>query len=166
MEGYLQVFAEGCKSLGRGGAFLAKEESSSRSSRLSLQEANALLPQLRELVDRLQAIHQEVQEQFVQVERMRLRGYSKDGNVIYLFQEDEARGQIQRLVAEGNRIIRKMQAMGCEILDIEEGLVDMPGELSGKPVMFLWSREEPWVMYYHDVKDGVEARKRVPLDVN
>lgn len=118
------------------------------------------------MVDRLQAIHREVQEQFIAVERMRLKGYSKDGNVIYLFQEEEARTRIQQLVAEGNRIIRKIQGMGCEILDIEEGLVDMPGELKGKPVMFLWSRDEPWIMYYHEPQDGVEARKRVPLDVN
>ncbi|MBE3591249.1 MAG: DUF2203 domain-containing protein [Firmicutes bacterium] len=127
-----------------------------------MTEANALVPQLRALVQRLRTLHEDVQREFVHMERMRLKGYAREGNVIRLFDQAEATARLERMVAAGNALIEQIQRLGCILRDIEAGVVDFPAEIDGRPVYLCWQCDEPWVMYYHDPEAGHQGRRPLP----
>lgn len=131
----------------------------------TVSEANAMLPELRRLLQRLRDIHERVQTEFVRMEKTRVRGYSKDGNLIRLFDERSARAGLERMVAEGNRIIKDIQRLGCQVKDIDIGMIDFPSEVDGRPVVLCWRHDEPWVMYYHELDEGAAGRKLLPAHV-
>lgn len=128
----------------------------------TVAEANALLPELRHMLARLREIHDRVQTEFIRMERSRARGYTREGNVIRLYDERAERQRLERVIAEGNRIILEIRRMGCELKDIEEGMVDFPSELDGRPIVLCWRHDEPWVMYYHEPGEGAAGRKPLP----
>lgn len=99
------------------------------------------------------------------MERMRLKGYAREGNLIRLYDQAEATARLERMVADGNAIIEEIQNFGCVLKDIEAGIIDFPAEIDGRPVYLCWRCDDPWVMYYHELDAGFQGRKPLPAHV-
>ncbi|MEJ7654401.1 MAG: DUF2203 domain-containing protein [Chloroflexia bacterium] len=57
--------------------------------------------------------------------------------------------------------IEQIHALGCEIKDIETGLLDFPSELDGREILLCWRLDEPSVQYWHDRDQGFASRRPV-----
>lgn len=60
------------------------------------------------------------------------------------------------------RIMAEVDVMGCQIKDIQMGLVDFPAKIDGKDVLLCWRAGEESVRYYHDLTSGYSGRRPIP----
>lgn len=120
----------------------------------TLEEANALLPELRPLVGRLLEI------------RARVVVQSRDlGDFFADLHSDIGNAQASRLVNEFEEIeqlVRQVQSYGCVIKSLEAGLVDFLADRDGRDVFLCWRYNEPRIAYYHELHTGFGGRR--PLE--
>ena len=117
----------------------------------TLEEANALLPQLRRLLTRLDNL------------KKRLRAMAPDAQVA---SEKAVEGggtsrgvQYAAAVAGFLEITQEILGLGVEIKDFERGLCDFPHLRNGKIVYLCWQRNEPRVEWWHDIEAGFAGRQ-------
>lgn len=117
----------------------------------TVEEANALLPELRSLLHELQgvrdhlAVHWEQAEPVVRAARS--NGGGSEGNA-YL---SDVRSLSERL--------RRMAALGVQLKDLDRGLVDFPAWRDDREVLLCWHLEEERVEYWHELDSGFGSRK-------
>lgn len=58
-------------------------------------------------------------------------------------------------------LIEELAAVGVELKDFRDGLVDFPAVLDGRPVTFSWRLGEPEVMFWHDPDEDYLGRHEI-----
>lgn len=67
--------------------------------------------------------------------------------------------EAQALAAELDGFIAELTQLGIEFKGFDQGLVDFPAELQGRPVYLCWRLGEPSVQYWHERDTGYEGRR-------
>ena len=126
----------------------------------TVEEANTLLPQLRPLLSDLQELRR--QRETVQEELDSLtppessNGHARDPRAIRVKSREVA--QLDRRF---ERALRAVRSLGCEIKDVERGLIDFPALREGREIYLCWIPGEPEVGWWHDVEAGFQGRQRL-----
>lgn len=128
----------------------------------SVAEANRLLPKLTALLYRLQELQAEARSRYEEMERIKAVGYRPDGKLILLYDYLQAKEAFSELVGTANSLIQEIHRMGCQLKDLQMGLVDFPALLDGQEVLLCWRLGEAEVAYYHAVDAGFAGRRRLP----
>ena len=112
----------------------------------SVDEANALLPQLVDLLTRIQRAH-----------------------AVFLTAAQDARrrvasnGTAPETVAEGGgeypELLAEVTDLGVILRDPESGLCDFPAQRDGEPVYLCWRLGEERVAFWHPRDTGVAGRE-------
>ena len=126
----------------------------------TLEEANALLPRLSDLLLQIQeskARHDRLEEQAEEY----AHHVSSNGHVVER-KLNETRQELAKAAAEVNSLIDRVNELGCEVKDIDEGLVDFPSEREGRDVYLCWKLGEPDIRWWHDLEAGFAGRQ--PLE--
>jgi len=127
----------------------------------TLNEANALLSRLSDLLLQMQeskAKHDQLREKATEyVHRM-----SSNGHVIEM-ELNETRQELAKATAELNSLIERGRELGCEVKDIDQGLVDFRTERDGREVYLCWKLGEPEVSWWHELDTGFDERR--PLEI-
>jgi hypothetical protein len=125
-------------------------------------EAQELLPVItRELEHgrrRKQTIDQLEQELAQAAARIMVLG----GSIPSHEELTKKRAEALRLTAQLKQAIERIQATGCVVKDLDEGLVDFPSLLDGQEVYLCWKLGEERIAYWHGLEEGFAGRK--PLD--
>jgi hypothetical protein len=137
-----------------------------------LERANALLPELREKLERLRLLRREVvslRDGILALRPEPITGAAATGGSTTppgLTPEVEAEARKLHLRLQG--VVDQMQAavleigdLGIELRDIEKGLVDFPALVAGRPVWLCWRLGEGSIGWWHDFDKGFEARRRL-----
>jgi hypothetical protein len=122
------------------------------------EEANALLPTLRPLVERLVAAKRsldEAQERSDEVAR-RIAG---NGGGLPPADLAELRGELDRRAEVLAGIVGEIQELGLLVKDLDAGLVDFPAERDGRQVLLCWRLGEASVAFWHGREDGFAGRR-------
>lgn len=115
----------------------------------SVEEANEMLPDLRERLARIREARQVLLRTAEKIRgRVATDGGGGDGGQEYW----EAK---KVLGAE----VEHFAALGILLRDPESGLVDFPGEREGDPVFWCWRADEDSVAHWHDLTTGFAGRK-------
>ncbi len=124
------------------------------------EEAEALLPQIEPLLLDLQQCHAMLLalrgELEMLHERMRGNGHGLHERFSHLSRQHAA------AIEEANRLIRRIQAFGCQLKDPAMGLIDFPALRDGREVLLCWRLGEPAIRWWHEVDAGFQGRQ--PLD--
>jgi hypothetical protein len=56
-------------------------------------------------------------------------------------------------------LIEQLKAYGCEIKDINGGLLDFPARIDDREVYLCWRYNEPEIAFYHELHTGFGGRK-------
>jgi hypothetical protein len=128
------------------------------------EEANAFLPEVRPLVERmvedrraLVAIGDELEE--VQALIGGNGGSLDPGRV----------GELQEAVAHSAAglasLVDEIHGLGVQVKDVDRGLVDFPARHpdTGETVLLCWELGEPEVAHWHDLEEGFAGRKPLPF---
>ncbi|MBI2913377.1 MAG: DUF2203 domain-containing protein [Chloroflexi bacterium] len=128
--------------------------------RFSLDEAERLLPRLSGLLLRLQELkreHDQLQEQAREIEgKMASDGHLLEAGL------NQARQAMVRAAAEVSALIEEVQALGCELKDIDQGLVDFRTVVDGREVYLCWKLGEPAIAWWHELQTGFAGRQPLP----
>jgi hypothetical protein len=72
---------------------------------------------------------------------------------------DSAR--LQYLASEVAAAVERINAMGCLVKDLEQGLVDFYALRDDEAVFLCWQFGEPAVVHWHPLDEGFEARQPI-----
>jgi hypothetical protein len=118
----------------------------------SRDEARALLPQLRQWLERLNQLRKDL-EKFDK----RLSGMTGQGNDI----GGEPVNQWIRTLADMQEALTEFQRREIFIKDLERGLIDFPAIIGGREVFLCWESDEDDVEFWHDLETGYGGRERL-----
>jgi hypothetical protein len=119
----------------------------------TLDEANALVPRLLDLVPKIQKLSVSLNNDFPDIKNARDKAKwngGSDQGVDYL-----------NVVLKYNDLIRKIENMGCEVKGIREGLIDFPSLREGREVYLCWRMPEKEILFWHDFNAGFSGRKPI-----
>ena len=119
----------------------------------TLDEANAFVPQLLDLVPKIQKLSASLNNNFPDIKNARDKAKwngGSDQGVDYL-----------NAVLKYNELMRKIEEMGCEVKGIREGLIDFPSLREGREVYLCWRMPEKEILFWHDLNAGFSGRKPI-----
>ena len=129
-------------------------------SRFTLDEAQRMLPRLTSLITQMRELKLEHDRFQAQVAELAQTARS-NGHVI----EDELKGALAGMENAATRInglIKQVQALGCELKDIDQGLIDFRSMMNGREVYLCWKLGEERISWWHEL--GVGFAGRQPLE--
>ncbi|OBZ13861.1 MULTISPECIES: DUF2203 domain-containing protein [Bacillales] len=129
----------------------------------TLDEANELLPQLKEDLKLLQQLTAQFENLYVDYQKEKavyeqafaaVQG-SKDP-----FFEQES--QLEFMKMEADLLIDNFSRKGVLLKMINPGLIDFPAVLDGENILICWKEGEEHISHYHGWHDGFVGRKPYP----
>jgi hypothetical protein len=118
----------------------------------TVEEANALLPEVRRLFQRIDEATAVLQRLEPEVKRASERAAEGGGGTVYGIQYADA-------LTKFLMGIQEILGHGIEIKDFERGLCDFPHERDGKIVYLCWQRGEERIEWWHDLDAGFAGRQ-------
>ena len=116
------------------------------------EEATALLPQIREWLQRLNELRQQLEKADKRVGSMMRSG------------DDIGGDQVNRwihIMAQMQELLLEFQRREIQVKDMERGLVDFPAIIGGREVFLCWEQDEDDVEFWHDLDTGYSGRERL-----
>jgi hypothetical protein len=123
-----------------------------------LEEANAIVPRLQILMERLQRTALRLHDEMSALARETSVALAAVTPEELLRQRPAAR----MLVEELDGVVHEIEEAGAHLKDIQLGLVDFPAERDGQVVYLCWQFGEPEVAYWHGLEDGFAGRRLLP----
>lgn len=115
----------------------------------TVDEANAMLPELRERLVRIREARQVLLRTAEKIRgSVEADGGGTAGEPAYFEAKRTLGSEVEAFAAE-NILLR----------DPETGLLDFPGELDGRPVYLCWRADEELVGHWHDLTSGFAGRR-------
>jgi hypothetical protein len=134
----------------------------------SVEEANALVPRLSDLVGSLLARASEIE---ARIERLGGKRATKGGGVNLeptLDDDEDVRARKIELMAEIRAYEdgwRHVQELGAVVKDPRTGLCDFYGRIDGRVVCLCWRYGERAIEHYHEVDAGFSGRKPLGMEL-
>ena len=119
----------------------------------TVEEANALIPELNDWVPRLQELFALMNKGFPDIQKARAKAEYSGGSVHgtnYL-----------KVALKANQITKELEQKGCVLKGIEMGLVDFPSIRDGKEVYLCWKIPEQEIRFWHDLDTGFAGRQPI-----
>ena len=117
----------------------------------TLQEANTFVPQLIDLVPKIQKLSISLSNDFPDIKNAREKAKWNGGS-------EQGVGYLAA-VLKYNNFMHKLEEIGCEVKGIREGLVDFPSIREGREVYLCWRMPEKEILFWHDLNSGFAGRK-------
>lgn len=124
----------------------------------SLEEANALIPRLELIMERMQRRGLELREA---LEVMARETQAPLAN-IEISELLERRPELQALVDDLEHLIGEIDACGGQFKGLELGLVDFPSEIEGQVGLLCWQYGEKEITHWHSLDSGFAGRQALP----
>ena len=140
----------------------------SRHRLFTLDEANALLPELELIFSKLHSKkqnHHRLHDELFMEELLREAGphesarEEKSPSVVESQELLEKGAQaLEKSLSEVEIEIRRLKTIGCIVRHLEKGWVDFFGEREGQYIFFSWRRGEPEIQFYRHLQASIEER--------
>jgi hypothetical protein len=121
----------------------------------TVNEANALLPMLRPLMERILENIGRLRSKTEAV----IRDQQLDPEAPDLMERLQENGEVARLVKEIKDWVEQIHAHGCVCKGVEQGLIDFPCVLGAEVVFLCWQLGEADVGHWHRIEDGFAGRR-------
>lgn len=124
------------------------------SKHYTLEEARALLPQIRQWFLKLTHLRERIQtlEKPVQSLTSTSSGQDIGGNSV---------NNLVRTTAEAQSILNEFTRREIQVKDIERGLIDFPSIRDDREIFLCWEKDEEDIEFWHDLESGFAGRERL-----
>ncbi|MBI3978218.1 MAG: DUF2203 domain-containing protein [Chloroflexi bacterium] len=126
----------------------------------TVDEANALLPSLRDLLERMRRQAAEMQKVRSALNAVRPRARANG----HAPRAEELAGRLYELEHELQEADQRLSDWGVLLRDLESGLVDFPANRQGQSIFLCWRLSEDRVGFWHDRQSGFDARQPLTSD--
>ncbi|WP_263368664.1 DUF2203 domain-containing protein [Edaphobacter bradus] len=128
----------------------------------TLSEAQTLLPVVEALLRKAQTAGQHVSELEDEMQQLSQRIFLLGGVHVDVAVAARRRAERDKSVQEAKDTLSEIDAIGVQVKDLEQELLDFPSVLDGKSILLCWKLGEKEIAYWHTPEDGFAGRK--PLD--
>jgi hypothetical protein len=132
------------------------------SKTFTLSEAQTMLRVLEALLRKAQAAGSRTGELEMEMQQLCYRIFLSGGMHVDVTAAARRRAERDKAAQEAKDTLAEIEAIGVEVQDFEEGLLDFPCMMDGKTVMLCWKLGEDSITHWHEPEDGFAGRK--PLD--
>ncbi len=132
------------------------------SKTFTLGEAQTVLPVVEALLRRAQAAGARAGELEMEMQALSQRIFLAGGMHVDVTVAARRRAERDKSVQEAKDTLAEIDAIGVQVKDLEEGLLDFPCVIDGRTVLLCWKLGEKEIGYWHSPEDGFAGRK--PLD--
>jgi hypothetical protein len=124
----------------------------------TLAEANAALPRVRELMASLRQLRQRIVglQAAVDIEELTASQASRDRARI-----EGLLHEIEQDVHTFHKTTEELNRVGCELKDLEKGLIDFYGMHGSQLVYLCWAEGEEKVSHWHPLESGFQGRQKL-----
>jgi hypothetical protein len=126
----------------------------------SIAEAEALLPRLREILLDMQHCKREIDkvrdDLGSAVQAATGNGHVKDEPALA-----EKRQNAESLVERLNEGLARINQLGVELKDVDQGLLDFPHQRDGRVVNLCWRLGEDCISWWHEIDAGFAGRQPI-----
>ena len=130
----------------------------------TLAQAQAVIPTVEERLRRAVALKGDLAEAATELqnesERIRLSG----GALVDRRKLLEAISRRDTSTAHLREVLTAIQEFGCQVKDLDMGLLDFPTLLRGEEVCLCWKLGEPEIRFWHGAQEGYRGRKPIDED--
>jgi hypothetical protein len=127
------------------------------------EDANAALLQVRPLAERM--VEDAAALRAAQARQAELaRHIAGNGGDITPRDLAEVGEAVERAAVALSEHVEGLTALGCQVKDVDTGLVDFPAVHRGQPVLLCWRLGEDEVAHWHGLTEGFAGRKPLPFD--
>ena len=130
----------------------------------TVQQANAMLPLVRAIVDDLAELSRSVMDRRHRLAHL-LAGREMDWHDPYDAELMQIEDELERDAARLHGLVDELRALGVEPKSGPEGLVDFPSLHEGRLVYLCWKLDESEVSYWHEVDAGFVGRQPIAVAV-
>jgi len=124
----------------------------------TLEQAEALLPQVTDELRAMQALKAEVDVLRADLARA-VEHSTGNGHVRSEDALAAQRRRAERLVEQLNERLARLNAWGVELKGLDEGLIDFPSEREGRVVYLCWKLGEERISWWHELDTGFANRQ-------
>ena len=132
------------------------------SKTFTLGEAQTVLPVVEALLRRAQTAGARAGELEMEMQALSQRIFLAGGMHVDVTSAARRRAERDKSVQEAKDTLAEIDAIGVQVKDLEEGLLDFPSVIDGKTILLCWKLGEKEIGYWHSTEDGFAGRK--PLD--
>lgn len=128
----------------------------------TLDEANALLPQIKEDIATLQSLVTEIEDRQSELQKIKtsrrhsLAGAENESDPYF-----EMESQLDFMRMEAQLLMGNFARKGVLLKMVSPGLIDFPAVLDGNEILMCWQEGEESITHYHGWHDGFAGRKRL-----
>lgn len=134
------------------------------SKTFTMGEAQTLLPLLRSLMERAQGSALRAAELELEMEQLGQRIFLSGGMRVDVEAAARRRAEREKSVQSAKDTIAEIAAIGVQVHDLADGLLDIPYLMDGATVMLCWQIAEESIGHWHElVEDSGEVERR-PLE--
>lgn len=126
--------------------------------RFTVEDANALIPRLEMLVERMQRAARTVRSVLQE------EGGAGEQAPRTTAEVQQARPELAPEVQEIEATVGEVERMGCLFKGLDLGLVDFPAEIDGVPILLCWQYGEKEVAFWHRPDEGFSGRRTIVRD--
>jgi hypothetical protein len=130
----------------------------------NLLEAEKQLPEIETLLRSLIQLKQEYENVDTELGRIAQRIAFSGGMIAPRDRILQLRARKDAAAVALKSAIEKIQEIGCELKDIEIGLIDFPTLYRGQEVYLCWKLGESGIGFWHHVQDGYRGRRPIDND--
>ena len=122
----------------------------------TLEEARATLPQVRSIVESLQHARLQLSAYAQSEPEHRVQGRTNGSSPPVGITSPEMAAEVANRM---KRLLEQLDAIGCELKDLDQGLLDFRSERDGRVVYLCWRAGEDDIAYWHDLDSGFAGRQ-------
>ncbi len=130
----------------------------------NLLEAEGLLPEVERLLRNLIQSKQEYEKSESGLNGIAQRITLTGGMIAPREQILQLRSRKDNSARALKSVVEKIQEIGCELKDVETGLIDFPTLYKGKEVYLCWKLGESGIRFWHHIEDGFRGRRAIDSD--
>ncbi|HLU50302.1 MAG TPA: DUF2203 domain-containing protein [Planctomycetota bacterium] len=130
---------------------------------ISLDEANRMLPLLRQIVGDIMSSWEKIIEKRTELECAE-RGIRSDGQGTQPRDPlivQQLKVELNYLIDKINHYIREVEALGCFVEEFKRGIVNFPSLFNGRRVFLCWGPDEKSVRYWHEIDETYADRVEI-----
>ena len=116
------------------------------------EEAQALLPKIREWLAELNRLREESERYDKRLGGLNTEGQDTGGETV---------NNWIRALASMQSLLAEFQRREIFIKDLSRGLLDFPALIGGKEVFLCWESDEDTVEFWHDLETGYGGREKL-----
>lgn len=125
-------------------------------------EAEGLLPQVERLLRTIIQLKQDYETADAELHRINQRIALAGGMIPPRERVQQIRTRKDSSARALKETVEKFQEIGCQLKDVETGLVDFPTLYRGEEVYLCWKLGESSIGFWHHIEDGFRGRR--PID--